>query len=226
MDLQYEKHEPMDVKQRIIGIFKNPKEVFLDVYQKPNIFSALVIIILVNLFLIFPLFSIINEYVLLELNYEADVIADSVRNFMLAAGIIGAILAPVGFAFICGVLFKLYNLFDGRTVELKRFFAVGVYAYFPSLLSDILKFPFIFFTSVENFDMDKLLTSLYILLPQDTPLFIAEVAKSLDPFYIWSLYLVALGSAIAMKTKVKTTSIFLFSLWFGLVLISSFLAVG
>ncbi|HEX3031286.1 MAG TPA: YIP1 family protein [Bacillota bacterium] len=208
--------------QRIWGVIVNPGETLRVVAENPTIVWPLVFMALGNLvgflitlpklrgFLVFTFEQMPKE------QYTAEQIA-AIKNYMagstavLSSGI-AVILMPLIIWLVYVLIFKFANLFIGNEAPFKKLYAVAILTYVPTLLGNLLRSLLVLVSPAENFG--TVTTSAALLMPKGStgPLFVA--LTRLDPFYIWSLWLLAIGAAYVLKTTTKKTGLIVFALFF------------
>ncbi|MDI9467175.1 MAG: hypothetical protein QM343_04770, partial [Bacillota bacterium] len=74
--------------------------------------------------------------------------------------------------------------------------------------------------------LEEVSTSLYLLFPPGSKGFAANIARQIDPFFLWSLVLMALGSSVISRARFKSYAIFLGVLWLLFAVGSAMLGQG
>lgn len=219
--------DTLSLGQRLSRIFTSPSSVFIDLERNHSWFAALLIITGISLAATLPLLSKIKEYGIIQLQQMPDNPALATPEALamasqitVIAAIAGAFLMPLLFALLMGLLLKLFNAFSGDKVQYRKLFAVCIYAYLPMLLSSLIALVIGLSTPAESFG--NVSTSLYLLFPPDSHSFAAMLAAHINPFMLWSLYLLALGGAILMKSEIRKVGIFVFLVWLVYALATSY----
>lgn len=205
--------------QRLIGIITKPQETLAALAEKPTILGPAVVYCVVNLifFLLtapkLKSFSLINlEKMSKQMTPEQLAQAKSmVSVWAVVGGSVSIIVMPFVSWLVVSLLVKFFNMFVGDEAKFKQLYAVSVITSFPMLLGAALRSIIVMGSPAENFA--TVTTSAALALPKGStgPLF--AVLTLVDPFYIWSFVLLAMGSALVMKTSVKKTGIFVAVLW-------------
>lgn len=223
---------PMNMWQRMAGVLvTGPRAAFEDIAAKPYFAGMLIFNIAATLLLTLPMLPKIQEFTLLMMQKnlkQHSVPGDAAAALNMAASgavvatLAGALLGPVVMWLITAALLKLFNSFAGEKAAFKQLFAVSVYAYLPVLLAAMIQTGLIMVTPAAN--MIKVSTGLSLLLPPDATGPLAGIAGQIDPFSIWNVYLLSLGGAVAMNTRVKKVAIYMYSLWLVYVIITGLIA--
>lgn len=210
--------DSLSLGQRLSRVFTNPSNVFMDLEHNSSWLATLLIIIGVSLAATLPLLSKIKEYGIITMQQIPN--NPSLSNpetlgmmslLIVITALISAILIPVIFPLLMALLLKLFNAFIEYKVPYRKLFAICVYAYLPMLLSTLIGLGLGLMTPVESFG--NVSTSLSLLFPPDSHSFWALLAAQINPFTLWSLYLIALGGAIMMKCNIKQVGTYLFVVW-------------
>lgn len=211
-----EEIQDLTLWQRLAGIVTQPKVTLAAVVEKPTILGPALIISLVSLVLFLITSSKLKQYTLMTLEkmpqqLSPDQLAQT-KSFMSVGLIVGggfsALAVPLLGCLIFTLLFKFFNLFIGNEAPFKKLYAVSVITYVPSVLGNTLRSIMVAFSPAEN--LSSISTSAALVLPKSNmgPLF--AFLSYIDPFFIWSMALLAIGGAMVLKTSVKKTGIFVF----------------
>jgi len=228
-----EPQEQMTVGKSIGGVlFNNPRNAFADIGQQPRWLPPLLIAMAVSLLCALASIPKIKEFSLYTLEQQAqaapDLAAAAAADMVVNAAIVGAVLAglfsPVFFCLLYAGLLKIFNLFAGEPTQFRKFFAVTVYSYFPLLIATVIATGLILVSPATH--LEEVSTSLYLLFPPGSKGFLASLARQIDPFYLWSLVLMALGASVASKAKFRSYVIYLLGIWLLFSVGSSLLAQG
>lgn len=204
--------------QRVVGVlWGGPKKTLEDIIALPNTSGIVVLFLVIELLLAIPILPKIREYTvwLMQNSPGADKISASAVDMAGTAAVvttlIGAVVGPLLMWLIVAGLLKLFNSFSGEKASFKCLFTVAAYAYLPLLLASVIRTALLMATPAQNFA--KVSTSLALLLPGDKIDRLYIILSRIDPFNIWSLVLLVIGSSLAMKTTYKNTAVFLGVLW-------------
>lgn len=220
----------MSLGRRIIAVFNNPRTAFEDISEQPRWLPSLLIITAVSLMAAVASIPKIKEYSLYTLEQQAQIApelaasADLVVNGAVAGAVLVGLFSPVFICLLYAGLLKLFNLFVGEPTQFRRFFGVTVYSYFPILIATIIATGIIMVSPATH--LEEISTSLYILFPPGSKGFAASFARQIDPFFLWSLVLMALGSSITSRARFDSYAVFVLGIWLIFALGSAFLAQG
>lgn len=207
----------MNLSSRIIGTFLSPRAVFEDVAGKPTWLPTLLFICIINL--AFSLLTIpkVREFTEITLQAQLQAVPEAadftamVMQTISITTIAGAAFSPVIFCLVAAGLLKLCNMFTAEPTPYRKFYAVSVYACLPMLIASIIASILTLMTPAAN--LSEVSTGLYLLFPPGSTGFAAALARQVDPFYLWTIFLVAMGGAVISRGKTKSYAIFMFALW-------------
>jgi hypothetical protein len=74
--------------------------------------------------------------------------------------------------------------------------------------------------------LEEVSTSLYLLFPPGSKGFAATLARQVDPFYLWGLVLMALGSSVISRTRFTSYVGYVAGIWLLFALGSALLTQG
>lgn len=204
-----------------------PGKTFDDIIARPGAAAIVVLLLSINFILALPIIPKIKEYTLWNIQNNPAVSnmpaqAISMAPTMAVVGtLFNAILGPLIMWLIMAGLLKLYNVFSGEKAPFKTLFAVTVYAYLPLMLASIIHTALIMTSPAQN--MEKISTSLALLLPGDQMDRLYLIMNQINPFFIWGLVLLAVGSSVVMKVPAVKTGTYVGVLWIIFVLIAGLL---
>jgi len=218
--LTCEHSQEMGLWQRLTGIITRPGVTLATVVEKPTVLWPVAVISLVNLGLFIITIPKLQKF--LQWTFEnmpkqqfTPEQLDQMKSIMSVSGVIGAgiatVFTPLLIWFVIALLFKFMNLFAGNEAPIKKLYAVAVITSVPTLLGNALRSILVAISPGE--DYTSITTSAALALPKGTtgPLF--AFLSSIDPFYIWSLVLLAMGGALVLKTSVRKMGVFVFIIW-------------
>ncbi|HOQ10309.1 MAG TPA: YIP1 family protein [Syntrophomonadaceae bacterium] len=232
MNMPLEPQEQMTVGQRIVGILFNPRLAFADIEKQTKWVPPLLIIMAVSFLCSLASVSKLKEYTRYTLELQAQNIPELANEATMAMAVnsaavfalIGSMLSPVVVCLLCAGLLKLFNLFAGEPARFRQFFAVTVYSYFPLLIGSVIAAIMIVMSPATH--LEEVSTSLYLLFPPGSKGFAASLARQVDPFYLWSLGLMALGSSVISRVQFRTYAAYVFAIWLIFALGTALLAQG
>ncbi len=210
---------PASVWQRFCGVLWNPRQTLEEIISRPNWGWALLIITIINIGLTLPTLPKLKVFMLETIQRQAQQnpalssaqMSDMAAVSGLVGAVMGAALVPALTCLLFALLLKLFNLFTAEKIPLRRFFAVGVYSYTPLLLALMIHTLVVLLSAHPDFTASP--SSLYAFFPAGAGGFAANLAKQVDPFLLWSIFLNALGGSLLMRKPVRSTACYLFILW-------------
>lgn len=220
MGLPEETLEHMSVGQRITGVLYNdPRGTFTDIGRHSGWLPPLAIICTVSILSTAAILPRLQEYIKHALELQAQAAPEMANaaasgiaiKAAIGGTLVGSLLSPIIMCLLLAGLLKLCNIFAGEPTPYRQFFAVTVYSYFPILIAGIIASIMIFISPAEH--MEEVSTSLYLLFPPGSKGFAANLARQIDPFYLWSLALMALGSSVISRARFRSYAIFVGLLW-------------
>lgn len=204
---------------RLFGILTRPGAILEAVVEKPTIWGPAAVISLVNLLLFIVTVPKLQEFTLKSLEKMPQTLPPEqiaqMKSFtgiwVVAWGGVATIIGPFVVWLIAALLFKFLNLFIGNEAPFKKLYAVAVITSVPTILANFVRTILVAASPAESFP--TITTSAALVLPKGSfgPAF--AVLSQIDPFYIWSLVLLAMGTALVLKTSVRKTGTFVFILW-------------
>lgn len=211
--------KPAAVWQRFWGVLLNPRQTFEEIISHPNWGLALFIITIINAALTLVTLPKLKVFMLETIQQQAQQNPalntpqglDMALTSAVVAAVAGAVLAPAVSCLIYALLLKLFNLFTGEKTPFRRFYAVTVYAYTPILFTLLIQTLVTTLSAHPNFMASP--SSLYAFFPAGTSGFAANLAKQIEPFMLWSLFLIAMGGSTLMRKPVRSAACYMFALW-------------
>ena len=233
MNLSLEPQEQTIVGRRIMGVlFNGPQAAFADIGRQPRWLPPLVIVSIISFLCSLVSIPKLKEFTLYTLELQAQTmpeLADAAAMDIAVSGLvifalIGGLFSPAIMCLLYAGLLKLFNLFAGEPAPFRQFFAVTVYSYFPIIFGTVIATIMILMSPATH--LEEVSTSLYLLFPPGSKGFAANIARQIDPFFLWSLVLMALGSSVISRARFKSYSIFLGVLWLLFAVGSAMLGQG
>lgn len=214
-----EENQEVGLAGRLLGIITNPGTILQEVVEKPTIWGPAASISLANILIFLVSVPKLREFTMMSLENAAAKLpveqAAQMKSFgstgALVGGGIASVVGPFVVWLIAALLFKFFNLFIGNEANFKKLYAVAVITSVPTVLGNILRAIMVATSPAES--LPNVTTSAALVLPKGTigPAF--AILSQIDPFYIWSLILLAMGTALVLNTSVKKTGTFIFALW-------------
>ena len=110
----------------------------------------------------------------------------------------------VGAVVIGGVLLGAFNGLAGAQLDLKTSMSIVTYSWMPGVIQQILGILILFVKSPDTIDLEHLVASnCGAFLADDAPKWLMSLCTSLDIFTFWTLFLAALGFAVARPKKIS-----------------------
>jgi hypothetical protein len=233
MNLSLEPQEQTIVGRRIMGVlFNGPQAALADIGRQPRWLPPLVIVSIISFLCSLVSIPKLKEFTLYTLELQAQTmpeLADAAAMDIAVSGLvifalIGGLFSPAIMCLLYAGLLKLFNLFAGEPAPFRQFFAVTVYSYFPIIFGTVIATIMILMSPATH--LEEVSTSLYLLFPPGSKGFAANIARQIDPFFLWSLVLMALGSSVISRARFKSYAIFLGVLWLLFAVGSAMLGQG
>ncbi|MCG8401036.1 MAG: YIP1 family protein [Firmicutes bacterium] len=213
----------LNLWQRISGVlWGGPGKTFADIAARPGVTAMVLLLLSVSFLLALAILPKIKEFTLWTIQNEPNAVnmppeaMSMATTLTVVVTLLGSVLAPLILWLIMAGLLKLYNAFAGEKAPFQTLFAVTVYAYLPVMLGSIIKTALIMTSPAQNFQ--KISTSLALLLPGDQMDRLYMVLMQVDPFFIWGVVLLAVGSSVVMKVAPVKTGAYVGALWLVYVL--------
>ncbi|HQA50591.1 MAG TPA: YIP1 family protein, partial [Syntrophomonadaceae bacterium] len=212
--------------------FNGPQAAFADIGRQPRWLPPLVIVSIISFLCSLVSIPKLKEFTLYTLELQAQTmpeLADAAAMDIAVSGLvifalIGGLFSPAIMCLLYAGLLKLFNLFAGEPAPFRQFFAVTVYSYFPIIFAAVIATIMILMSPATH--LEEVSTSLYLLFPPGSKGFAANIARQIDPFFLWSLVLMALGSSVISRARFKSYAIFLGVLWLLFAVGSAMLGQG
>jgi hypothetical protein len=233
MNLSLEPQEQTTVGRRIMGVlFYSPQAAFEDIGRQPRWLPPLAIVSITSFLCSLASLPKLKEFTLYTLELQAQTmpeLADAAAMDIAVSGLvifalIAGLFSPAIMCLLYAGLLKLFNLFAGEPAPFRQFFAITVYSYFPIIFAAVIATIMILMSPATH--LEEVSTSLYLLFPPGSKGFAANIARQIDPFFLWSLVLMALGSSVISRARFKSYAIFLGVLWLLFAVGSAMLGQG
>jgi hypothetical protein len=218
----------LNLWQRISGVlWGGPGKAFEDIVARPVIAGLSVLLLSLSFILTLPVIPKLKEFTIwytqnnpATSNLPAQGISVA-TTWAVVAALMGSVLGPLIMWLLMAGILKLFNAFTGEKTPFKTLFAVTAYAYLPVFLASVIKTFLVMSSPAEN--MGRVSTSLALLLPGDGTGRLYNIMAQVDPFSLWGVVLLAVGSSVAMKVPAVKTGTYLGILWVVYVLITGLL---
>ena len=218
----------LNLWQRISGVlWGGPGKTFEDIVARPGVAGLAALLLSLNFILVLPVIPKMKEFTLWTLQNAPDASKIPAQAMSIATttavvmALVGSVLGPLIMWLIMSGLLKLFNAFTGEKAPFKTLFAVTVYAYLPLMLASVIKTVLIISSPAQN--MTRVSTGLALLLPGDKIDRFYMIMAQIDPFSLWGLVLLTVGSSVAMRVPILKTGAYLGILWVIFVLVTGLL---
>ena len=208
---------------RIWGILTSPRETFADIVARPRWLGMMVVVILVTA-------VFMGGFLMTAVGQQAYV-DNSVRQSERFGGQVGeaqyagiermakyaapitvvsvAIITPLMWAIMAGILFVVFNAALGGGGSFKQLFAVMAYSSAVTIVQQI-------FVTPLNYVRETMssATNLAVFLPMlDEGSFLARLLGMIDLFLIWWVVVLSIGLAVLYRRKTGPIAIGLFAVY-------------
>jgi hypothetical protein len=233
VNIPTEPYSQLSVWQRITGVlFNGPRDTFAVIGEQPRWIPPLIIVSLVSFLCTLATIPKLKEYTAYTIELQAQAApeianaaaTDMIVNAAVIAALIGSLVMPAILCLLYAGLLKLFNLLAGEPAQFRQFFAVTVYSYFPILLGAVVASIMVIISPASH--LEEVSTSLYLLFPPGSKGFAATLARQVDPFYLWGLVLMALGSSVISRARFTSYVIYILGIWLLFALGSALLSQG
>jgi hypothetical protein len=202
---------------RIVGVLFSPGKTFAVIVRKPSWILPVVLLTVLGGIVAFGINQKVNwrEYVAqqIEKNPKAANLSAEQKSQQIEGGAKFAPIATYVFGvpfplilvlIVAGIMLLSYNLLAGANVNYSTALAITAHAYVPILVANLVFLLVLFLKEPGTLDLDNpLATNLGAFLPEDSAKWLMALAKNIDIFTIWVLFLLAIGFAAANPKKLK-----------------------
>src|SRR5882762_4777587 len=144
------------------------------------------------------------------------------KAIMSGAFYAGPVLNLLLTAITAGLLWIGFNFILGGKSSYGAMFAVGMFAWLPSVLKSLFSTAMAFFSDVEGFNIsDPVGTNIGFYLGNDSAAWLKSLLGSVDIFTLWILVLMGIGGAIVSNVKTKSGLLLVFGAWLLFVIIKT-----
>ncbi len=224
---------------RMIGVFFSPKETFQDIVRHPSWIVPVILYALITLAVTYSFTQQVGWKRFLQQQIERNPRAaqqmeqipperraEVLEQQAAVSKWIGYAIGPFSYAVIIlvvgGVMLLAMNVLGGADLRFKTALGITAHAYMPWALAGLGGLAVIYLKDPSDVDIQDLLAShAGAFLPEDASPVLLALAKSLDVFTFWVLFLLAMGFAVAAPKKLTTGKAFGIALvpWVAYVLI-------
>lgn len=220
---------------RLTGTLFSPKETFADIARQPSWIAPLILFIVVNVAVVVIFGQRVGWRSFMQKQFannprierlSPDEREQALERALKTAPIFGYFFAVAGIVIltliVAAVLLGVFNLLSGAGLNFKAAYGIVTHAYMPGLVGGLLGILVLFIKDPSTIDLENLVASnLGALLSSDAPNWLATLAKSIDLFLFWILFLLATGFSVANPKKISFGKAFgtVLGLWALFVLI-------
>ena len=202
--------------KHVVKIFYAPEQTFMEIREKPIPWLPLAIVVLVSLAAFLVTLPMVRELSIEAAKEKMLTSPEEGEKLMkyassaalLIQGVIGTVvLVPLWFAVQALVVQVLLPMVNGEGTFLRVFTAVS-YAGLIELLGAVLKVGLTMATGTAEVHTD--LTLVLPMLEKGT--YVYNLVSRVDPFMIWSLFILGLGVSVLCGSKKLRTMILIYGL--------------
>ena len=220
---------------RIVGVIFSPKETFAAVVARPKWFGAMAVAVLVSSVAQFALLSTdVGQELALDqqiatLEAFGQTVSDEqyaqMEQGMERARFIGPVFTivftPLFAAVIAGILHLIFGLIGGGNGTFRQVYAINAHCGIFSGLQ------LVFTTLVTLAAGRPAGANLSVFVPTvEETSFIYRFLSTIDLFYVWSLFVTAIGLAVLYKRRTGPIAMVLFGIYLVIALIIGFVRSG
>lgn len=204
------------VLRNIIGVIMSPIKTMEKVNENPKVWQYLIPVTLIQLIITLLQLPKLTSYTILkaqEMPNFSQAAIPIMKTGIAISTIVWSIVGPGILILISTALIKLVCTISKKTGNFKNLYCMNTLAYVPILISAILTTIIMFFTEPQN--IKNISTSLTVVLSSSTDITsgIYKVFSCIDFFYIWSSILLAIGTSVVFKMKMKKSATIVFGIY-------------
>lgn len=199
---------------RIVGVFWDPKPVFVDLAARPRWWTPLILATVVSLVFTAAFSRRIGWDRFLEQEMRTNprleqltpeqqqaIITQQARFvgiFSYAAATAGA---AVSYLAVAAVLLGVFRLSGARELRYRQAFSITAYSFLPMVLASALAIVAMHLADPESFDVRNplMLNAGWLARGEGSPAWLRALGGSVDLFSIWVMLLLALGLSVACR---------------------------
>lgn len=203
---------------RVIGALTSPKETFADIARKPTVLLPLVLLTVFSIAFAYTMNQRIDwqDYIRQQIDKSprADQMSPEQKQQAAAtqakfsapfAYIIGGIGPLVGTLLMGLIYWGAFNMFAGAGASFKQSWGVAAHSSLVGLISSPLGILVMWMKRYGEVTPENMLASnVGAFLSSDSPAWMRSVGGSLDIFWFWQMFLLAVGFAAINPKKVST----------------------
>lgn len=212
--MEMEQKEKRGLLKFFIDAIVSPKAAVEEFVEQASFWPMGFLLMLVNLLLFLPIIPKMREFTLWTLEHspkpmppEQLAMTKQMLPAITGAQAALAFVSPLIMWVILALLLKFLNLVVAGDGTFKKLMSAAVIASVPNVLGGIVKTILVLLTPASN--MKNVTTSLALFLPKNQTGFLFGFLSVFDPFIIWSIILLAMGAAVAIRTTTRKAGVFL-----------------
>jgi len=203
---------------RVVGVLFNPKETFADIARKPSWLLPIILSSVLGLAFGWMMNQRVDWGSVARQQIErspsaASLSADQINQraaagariaprFVYGAGALGALIFSLWLAL---VYWGAFNLFAGAGTRFMQAWGVTAHVMMIGLISAPITMLVMFLKQKGEVDPDNLLaSSAGAFLAEDAPRWMKSLGDSFELFWLWTLFLLAVGFAATNRKKLST----------------------
>ncbi|MGH9703959.1 MAG: YIP1 family protein [Candidatus Acidiferrales bacterium] len=205
---------------RLTGALFSPKPTFADIARSPSWIVPVLLICLLS-FVVTGIFGqrvgwrgLIEKKMADNKRFEQlppdqkERIIEQQTKYAPIFGYVGIPIFIFGGALIgAGVLLGAFNVTSGAELNFKTSLGIVTHSWMPAVIQQILGIVILFVKSPDTIDIEHLVASnCGAFLSDDAPKWLMSICTSLDLFTFWTLFLAAMGFAVARPKKISMGS--------------------
>jgi Yip1 domain len=202
-----------------------PREAFVGILRRPSPWLPLAFF--VALHVVFAAVWLPKMDMMQLMRYQQEAAGQEVKlppdnmaaGIKIFAGVMTLVAPPVFVLVSAGCLYLIFRFFYASDVSFKQAFTINVYAFTALALVQIPLMLLVFALKGDwSLPPDTLLMANFAaLLPAKSAKWLFALAKSIDLFVLWLMFLLATGFAVAMRKPTGTAILGVVGPWLFLV---------
>lgn len=203
---------------RVIGVLINPRETFADIARKPSWLLPVIVMAVLGIGVAYMMNQRIDWYAYIRHQIEisprtANMSAEQINQaaqmqsrfsppFAYGIGVLGGLLGSL----IIGLVYwGAFNLFASAGARFMQAWGVAAHAMMTSIVSSPLLILVLFFKQRGEVDPETMLaSSANAFLSEGAPRWLVSLTSSLELFWFWTMFLLAVGFAAINPKKLST----------------------
>lgn len=212
-----EPQQPVNHFGRIIGVFFSPGATFADIARSPSWILPVILMMVLGAGVAFVMNQKVDWRDVAAKRIEESPRAANLspeqkeQQIAMSAKISPGIAWGIGICWpilqaliVAAVMLLAYNLIGGAGARFGTSMGIVAHAYFPWILYSLLFILILYLKTPGTVDLENpVATNMGAFLPESTPKALMSLAKSIDIFSIWTMFLVSLGFAAVNPKKLK-----------------------